>query len=611
MTCEYNFTVGEYVTKTAQCASCITESGQLGDAEACRTTGCIAGGGRVRIVSAVNSQVPGPKIEVCEGDRVVVKVKNEFGSEGAVIHWHGTHQRSTPHMDGTPYLTQCPIQPHTSFVYNFTADTPGTHMWHAHIGFQEADGVFGTMIVRRPVSKEPHSDLYDEDRSEHSMIVWHWFGSSAREVLTISKYNGLRSRGEGLIINGLGGLEAFELPVENTFDTIPREVFRVQKGQRYRFRVIYNNQIPCPVQLSVQNHSLLVIASDGASFQPVEANSIMLSGGERYDFVLKADQPDNNYWIRFRGLGSCSDERKVHQEAVLHYEGADEALPEVESTYEDAVATGTLVNPIGAISVNYSANELIYVSDLKNVDEERAQNISGDANQIIYVDFKNNRYESQDIFGSWPQVNSRTFGYPSFPLLTQRYDITRDMYCTDEDICADGLFCACPYLYDVKLGNLVEIVFIDLERGGRDHPFHLHGYGFHVVAVGVVENNISTDIVRELNEQNSISKNFNGPVKDTVSVPSSGYAVIRFVADNPGFWFFHCHITSHADMGMGFVLKVGDLNEMPQVPYDFPRCGNWVESTEIPSGAVHGSHVDTTIVVLLCWFLLSVANCSV
>jgi hypothetical protein len=69
----------------------------------------------------------------------------------------------------------------------------------------------------------------------------------------------------------------------------------------------------------------------------------MLNGGERYDFVLKADQPDNNYWIRFRGLVSCnSGERKVHQEAVLHYEGADEALPEGESQYEDAVATGTV-----------------------------------------------------------------------------------------------------------------------------------------------------------------------------------------------------------------------------------------------------------------------------
>lgn len=72
--------------------------------------------------------------------------------------------------------------------------------------------------------------------------------------------------------------------------------------------------------------------------------------------------------------------------------------------------------------------------------------------------------ESEDISGFWPQVNSRTFSYPPFPLLTQRYDITRDMYCTDEDICADGLFCACPYLYNVELGNLVEIVFIDLGK---------------------------------------------------------------------------------------------------------------------------------------------------
>jgi FtsP/CotA-like multicopper oxidase with cupredoxin domain len=54
------------------------------------------------------------------------------------------------------------------------------------------------------------------------------------------------------------------------------------------------------------------------------------------------------------------------------------------------------------------------------------------------------------------------------------------------------------------------------------------------VAAGIIESDISTDIVRELNEQNNISKNFDGPIKDTVSVPSSGYAVIRFVADNPG-----------------------------------------------------------------------------
>jgi hypothetical protein len=66
MTCEYNFTVGEYVTmRENSCTSCTTQKGLLGDAAACRVPGCIAGGGRVRIVSAVNCQIPGPKIEVC------------------------------------------------------------------------------------------------------------------------------------------------------------------------------------------------------------------------------------------------------------------------------------------------------------------------------------------------------------------------------------------------------------------------------------------------------------------------------------------------------------------------------------------------------------------
>ena len=33
--------------------------------------------------------------------------------------------------------------------------------------------------------------------------------------------------------------------------------------------------------------------------------------------------------------------------------------------------------------------------------------------------------------------------------------------------------------------------------------------------------------------------------KDTVIVPYEGYTIIRFVVDNPGWWFFHCHIEIH------------------------------------------------------------------
>ena len=38
---------------------------------------------------------------------------------------------------------------------------------------------------------------------------------------------------------------------------------------KYRFRVISNN-VNCPIILSVDNHKMLVLASDGHSFEPYQ-----------------------------------------------------------------------------------------------------------------------------------------------------------------------------------------------------------------------------------------------------------------------------------------------------------------------------------------------------
>lgn len=53
------------------------------------------------------------------------------------------------------------------------------------------------------------------------------------------------------------------------------------------------------------------------------AKTLVTYAGERFDFVLKANNKVGNYWMRFRGLMDC-DERftKAHQVAVLHYDGA-------------------------------------------------------------------------------------------------------------------------------------------------------------------------------------------------------------------------------------------------------------------------------------------------
>lgn len=49
-------------------------------------------------------------------------------------------------------------------------------------------------------------------------------------------------------------------------------------------------------------------------------------------------------------------------------------------------------------------------------------------------------------------------------------------------------------------------------------------------------------------------------------VPSKGYGIIRFVADNPGYWLVHCHMEAHADLGMAFVMKVGENEDILDPP---------------------------------------------
>ena len=39
-------------------------------------------------------------------------------------------------------------------------------------------------------------------------------------------------------------------------------------------------------------------------------------------------------------------------------------------------------------------------------------------------------------------------------------------------------------------------------------------------------------------------------MRDVMSVPSMGWARIRFIANNPGVWQFHCHISWHVAAGM-------------------------------------------------------------
>lgn len=133
MICEYDWTLELYSTMSRACYECPKN---LTD---CLRENCILADGFIKSIEVINRLMPGPSIQVCKGDTVVVNLENRLRSERVTsIHWHGIKQKDTPYMDGVSMVTQCPIVPQTSFQYKFVASEAGTHFWHAHSGAQRA-----------------------------------------------------------------------------------------------------------------------------------------------------------------------------------------------------------------------------------------------------------------------------------------------------------------------------------------------------------------------------------------------------------------------------------------------------------------------------------------
>jgi len=134
----------------------------------------------------------------------------------------------------------------------------------------------------------------------------------------------------------------------------------------------------------------------------------------------------------------------------------------------------------------------------------------------------------------------------------------------------------------------------------NSHPFHLHGHKFQVVWLSQDTTSNDTTVNPLFNDTQP------NPVRrDTLMIPGGGAALLRFRADNPGVWLFHCHIEWHLEAGLAatFVeapLQAQQLVHPPQVMFDqciaggFPATGNVVglNSTTDFNGEPYGPHLQ-------------------
>ena len=112
-------------------------------------------------------------------------------------------------------------------------------------------------------------------------------------------------------------------------------------------------------------------------------------------------------------------------------------------------------------------------------------------------------------------------------------------------------------------------VWIENTDGG-EHPMHLHGHSFWIIESSDYPGTIVRPVVR-----------------DTVSVPANGKVRIRFVSDNPGVWFFHCHIDWHLEAGFAayFIEAPSKMRgTIDYIPKDLKsQCPTFLKPTTNPT----------------------------
>lgn len=124
-------------------------------------------------------------------------------------------------------------------------------------------------------------------------------------------------------------------------------------------------------------------------------------------------------------------------------------------------------------------------------------------------------------------------------------------------------------LLAVPYGTELEIVFQGTSfLNAENHPIHVHGHNFFVVGTGFG----NFDVARDPAKYNLVDP----AERNTVAVPTGGWAAIRIRADNPGVWFIHCHLEQHTSWGlaMGLIVRngAGESESLIPPPEDLPPC---------------------------------------
>lgn len=519
------------------------------------------------VVMGINGQFPGPTIRAQAGDTVHVELTNKLPTEGVVIHWHGIRQHGTPWADGTASISQCVINPGETFLYRFKVDKAGTYFYHGHYGMQRSAGLYGSLVVDvAEGEKEPFH--YD---GELNLLLSDWWHQSVHEQELGLSSKPFRWPGEpqSLLMNGRGqyncslaaqysNSSSTQCKFKGTEQCAP-QILSVQPNKTYRLRLASTTAL-ASLNLEIGNHKMVVVEADGNYVQPFAVEDMDIYSGESYSVLLTTDQdPSLNYWVSISVRG-----RKPQTPqglTMLHYQH-----------HPKTSLIPTSPPPVTPLWNNYTHSKLFTNKILA---------LMGTPQPPITTHRRITLLNTQNYIDGYTKwaINNLSLVLPATPYLGSiKYGLKNafgqktppENFPINYDVMKPATNQNSSYgngVYMLGFNTTVDVILQNANALAANtseiHPWHLHGHDFWVLGYG--EGRFSDKKENNLNLKNP-------PLRNTAVIFPFGWTALRFVADNPGVWAFHCHIEPHLHMGMGVVFAEG-VHLVGKVPDEALTCG--------------------------------------
>lgn len=450
------------------------------------------------VLYGANGEQPAPQILVTQGARVFIRLSNHT-DQPTSLHWHGVRLDNA--FDGVPGVTQAPIAPGSSFVYAVRFPDTGVYWYHPHVreDIEQDLGLYGNILVQPaggtlygPANREAALLLDDILIGDDGPVP---YGRDTPTHALMGRF------GNVMLVNGE-----------------PRWTARVRRGDVVRL-YLTNASNTRTWNLSFTGGRMKLLGSDlGPYERALWTPNVVIGPAERYVVDVRFDRPGpvtlvNRVRVLDRLFGRFVSETDTL--GVVDVTG-DRASPDHGASF-DSLATSVVVQEEirrdSADSERPPDRELVLALETRGLPFLSARLMMLDSAWFGPVEWG----------AAMPGMNWATTGHEVRWLLRDPATGRENM-----DI---GWHFPRGTLLRLRIRNQRAVLH------GMQHPIHLHGQRFLVLAVNG-------------------TRNHNRVWKDTVLVPSGATVDLLLDLSNPGRWMLHCHIAEHLEAGMMTLITV-------------------------------------------------------